>query len=487
MKKIFAILLLFTILLTVIPTAAIAQTTINNETEEHILNELKRARIPNAAIAIVQDDEVSYILKDSAHDTLFQIGSVAKSFTGFGILLLEDMGFLSVEDSVNQHLSWFEVLYNGDAVPHEDITIANLLHHTSGFTSNERRFPSTISLTKEEFIAQLIGVELEFYPSTAHVYGNVNYIVLGFIIEAVSGQSYDEFMTQQVLHPLGMYNTFTNAQNAYETGRVIGGHRLGFMQTRAWNPPVAAFTIPTGYIYSNITDMAHWANVQLGSTDISAQFERVIQRSHESGYAFREDSVNPFADKYVFYAAGWAVDLQNGSVAHSGSTPGYLANVHILTYEDIAIVVLGNLNGGLGIGHRLGNLVIDALEGEPFDRAQTDMFVFMDIAFIIFVIIGFAQICMLVRIIIKVKKRLDNGEIIKARFGKKNISWLFDPVLSIMGIIAFYVVPSIWMDTSREFIVLFAPSSLTWAGVAIWVMAVYSLFSFWVKIFVSPR
>jgi len=132
------------------------QRAVSNEAEQHILNELNRANIPNAAIAVIQNGETSYILKDSQHDTLFQIGSVSKSLTGFGVLLLEDMGLLSVSDPVNQHLPWFTVNYNGVSVPHEDITIYTLLQHSSGFTGNERQFPATNVVGLSEFISQVI-------------------------------------------------------------------------------------------------------------------------------------------------------------------------------------------------------------------------------------------------------------------------------------------------------------------------------------------
>ena len=152
------VMLVLAMLVFVLLTVASANTAISRDAEEHILNELRRANIPNAAVAVIQDGETSYILKSSAHDTLFQIGSVAKSFTGFGVLLLEDMRLLSVYDPVNQHLPWFWVSYNGTPVPHEDMTIYNLLHMTSGFTSDERLFERPrLTESTEEWIAGLQG------------------------------------------------------------------------------------------------------------------------------------------------------------------------------------------------------------------------------------------------------------------------------------------------------------------------------------------
>ncbi|MCL2621292.1 MAG: serine hydrolase, partial [Defluviitaleaceae bacterium] len=126
------------VLILALPITTFAQTIISNEAEEHILSELRRANIPNAAVAVMQNGETSYIFKDSTQDTLFQIGSVTKSFTGFGVLLLEDMGLLSVSDPVNRHLPWFDVRYNDIPVT---VTIYNLLQHRSGLTSDERLFP----------------------------------------------------------------------------------------------------------------------------------------------------------------------------------------------------------------------------------------------------------------------------------------------------------------------------------------------------------
>lgn len=478
MRKRLAILSLLALLFAVFPTAAFANITISNEAEEHILNELRRARIPNAAIAVMQDGETSYIFKDSTHETLFQIGSISKSFTGFGVLLLEDMGLLSVYDPVNQHLPWFDVRYNGQSVPHEDVAIYNLLQHTSGLTSDERRFPSSFIETTDELISRYTGIELAFYPSTQHVYGNVNYVILGLLIEAVSGQSYDAFMTEQVLRPLGLYNTFTNIERAYETDRVIGGNRLRFLQAVSWNPPVNPITIPTGYIYSNITDMARWAGIHLGIVDISEQFARVVQRSHEN-----IGSMDFFAHGNYFYTAGWNVTDEADRVRHNGSTPGYSASLRMYPHTNTAVVVLGNLTDRVV---PFGAFVSDTIAGEPFGRIGMDFNTIIDIFFTVLTILGIVYIGLFIRLFVKLRKRLRSGEMIKWSFTSKNIKWLFDPIFSIAGLVALYVVPSIYGNTSYQFAAMFSPASMTPAIIATWVGVVYSLCSFGVKVFIKP-
>ena len=479
--KVPSMVLYLILLILVLPTAVFAQAGVSREAEEHILNELRRANIPNAAIAVIQDGETSYIFRNSAHDTLFQIGSVSKSFTGIGVLLLEDMGLLSVHDPVNQYLSWFEVNYSGVPVPHEDITIYNLLHHTSGFTNDERRFPANvINLSKDNFTAQLTGIELAFYPSTEFMYGNLNYVILGFLIEAISGRSYDEFMTAQVLRPLGLYNTFTNVQNAHDTGLVIGGNRLRFMQPTSWNPPVDPLSIPTGFIYSNIEDMARWAGIQHGIINVSEQFSRIVQRSHEHNH----DSDVPFASKDFFYAAGWFVNFEDNSIRHGGAVPGYTAIVKIFQYSNTAVVVLSNLR--YDSMERLAMVVLDSVESRAFDSIGIDFFAILDIAFSILTVVGVVYVGLLVWLAMNAIKRLSSREVIKPKFTRQIIKWLIDPILSIAGLIAFYIIVPHMFGSSYANFALLSPASVNTAGIAIWVIVAYYSCAFMTKVFGLP-
>jgi len=479
MKKIIKALgsvMILVMMAVALSTTGSATAVINNEAEEHILNELRRANIPNSSIAVIQDSETSYIFRNSTYDTLFQIGSITKSFTGFGVLLLEEKGLLSVTDPVNQHLPWFEVNYNGVHVSNESITIYTLLQHTSGFTSDERLFrQAAVTETTDEFITRLVGLELEFYPSTTHVYGNMNYIILGLLIEAASGQSYDEFMTQHVLHPLGLYSTFTNMQRAYETGRVIGGNRLRFLHPLSWNPPKHPTTIPTGFIYSNIVDMARWAGIHLGTVDITEQFARVVQRSHENNHDF----TNPFADMDFIYAAGWGIDFETGSISHYGATAGYSSAIRMLSHNDTAVVVLGNLQQG---AIPFGNLVLDTIEGQPFSSVGMDIFTIIDIICTVSIAGIVIYIGFFIRFVVRVTKGLHNGEIANRKLTFKK-RWLIVPLIVIADLIYTYISPSMIANTSHEFAIMYSPASLTPTIIALWVMLVCSLCVFFARIF----
>ena len=478
MRKWLFALLSITLLFTATTTPILAYSQVSDEAESHIIAELNQANIPNAAIAIIHNGEVSYILHNSEHDALFAIGSVTKSFTGFGVLLLEDMGLLSVSDPVNQHLPWLEVNYNGLPVLQEDITIYTLLQHTSGFTADENRFPSTVNeLGKDELIAQLAGIELAFYPSLGHMYGNVNYIILGLIIEAVSGQSYDDFMTHNVLHPLGLYNTFANVNRAYDTCRVIGGHRLGFFRPRPTNEQWGSQTMPSGGMYSNISDMSRWAGIHLGVIEVNEQFTRVVQRSHENNHT----SPNPFADTDFHAAAGWNVMLEgnyfvgDGKIMHGGSTFGYVAYVGIIPERDMAIVMLSNVRQ-MNLSQWVF-LLWDAVDGE-FNTVGTDFFAIMDIAFVVLTALGALFIGLFVRLIIKLHKQVQSGERVKSKF---KIRWLVAFILSIIGVLIFHVVMPMLFIMPLGTLLLFSPASAITAIVSMWIMMGYSLLSLCVK------
>jgi len=465
---------------------AYADSKISDKAREHILGELEKARIPNAAIAILQEDEISYIFKDSTQDTLFEIGSVSKSFTAFGVLLLEDKGKLSVDDPVNKHLPWFEVNYQGVSVPHEDITIRNLLNHTSGFTSHEGHFaPVHDLITTDELIRQIIGSNLAFYPSEEFAYGNINYVLLGFIIEAVSGLSYDEYMKQNVLKPLDLHSTFTSRERAHETGLVIGGNRLGFL--RIWSREVkfSDFIVPTGNIYSSIADMGRWAQIQLGLVDIDEQFRKVVKRSHSlkpSNEALFDSLIESMGG---FYAAGWGVETNNEDINHAGMTTGYTAVVHMLPKRNTAVVFLNNLT------HApvdfIPDFVLETIEDGSFNTLPTAIFAIMDLIYTILTIVGIIVTGVFIWYAFRLAKKLQSGYKIKCKFSFKNIMLLFLPLALLTVTIGWNALLCITFGNKFTFIVLYSPLSYVYANISMVAMAVYALCFWWAKIFIQPK
>jgi len=459
-----------------------AQSGVSDEAKEHIISQLERANIPNSAVAIIRDGETSYILENSQYDTLFEIGSTAKPFTAFGVLVLEEMGLLSVTDPVTMHLPWFETHYNGTPVPNEDMRIYNLLQHTSGLTHDERRFPVFTVETTDEFIVLYSGIELAFYPSTNHLYSNANYVLLGILIETVTDLSYDEFMTQYVLHPLGMYNTFTSIENAHATGQAIGGYRRAFFRQTPVNIEYSPLLIPSGHIYSNISDMARWTGIHMGLVDIPEQFVRVVERSQENFHI----SVDPFADfDFHHVAGGWLVWEDGDSIEHMGATPGYFAIVRMLESENTAVVILGNLGIMAPTVNQLGNIALDAVIDGNFDRVGVDFYVILDVVLNVAIIWGVISLVKFIRLIVKTVKQIRDGHVV--RYNEMRAKWLLDLVFGIAVLAGIYfVLPNIF-SLPATLLIAVMPINLLIAIVFAWLDFAHSLFGLWTKMFVSPQ
>ncbi|MCL2445815.1 MAG: beta-lactamase family protein [Oscillospiraceae bacterium] len=385
--------------------------------------------------------------------------------TVFGILLLEDMGQLMVYDSVSQHLPWFNVRYNGGPV---DVTIYNLLHHTGGLIDTQM-FPPTEEMTEAELIAFLDGFELSLEPSTKFAYSNIGYILLGLIVEAASGQSYEGFMTQAVFHPLGMYDTFTNVQSARATGRAIGGHRSSFFRPRAYDVLVSTLMMSSGGIYSSISDMARWTGIHFGTIAVSEQFQQIVQRSRIHHHA----TDAPFGGSTT-YGAGW--EMFEGGFGHSGFTPGFISDLVIFPDRDIAAVVLTNLNMP---GLLWASLVADAVEGE-LTPIGTNMMAALDIGFSIVTIVVAAFSAVLFAVLgLNLFRHFTGGE--------TSASWVAPGVslavagagLAIMylGLPAMFGVP--YADTT-----IWGPGSIAPATAALWAMLAVSATSLLANVFV---
>ena len=225
--------------------------------------------------------------------------------------------------------------------------------------------------------------------------------------------------------------------------------------------------------------MARWVGIHLGTVEISEQFARVVQRSHENNHT----SQNPFADLGFVYAGGWGVSedgwgiLAYGSTQHAGGTFGYFAYAEIVPERDMALVILSNFRH-MNIPQWI-SLVWDAVNHGDLNRAGIDTYGIIDIAFVVLTAFGILFIGLFVRLAVKLHKQLRQGEKIKF---KLRIRWLIGFMLSMIGLLIFYVIVPVLFGMSFGMLLLLLPASMTTAIIALWIMAAYSLFSLWVRI-----
>lgn len=256
-------------------------------------------------------------------DTKFRLGSITKQFTATLILQLEQQGKLAVTDPISKYVP--------DSPPAwEKITIHHLLSHTSGlpnftgFPEYHKTKPLPSSLT--EMIARFRGKPLEFEPGSKWNYSNSGYILLGFIIEKVSGKPYADVLRESILDPLGMKDS------GYDMAGPILRHRAsGYTPVdKGWrNAEYIDMTIPhaAGALYSTVEDLLKWDQALYTDTLLPA--------------AARQKMFTPVLHDYGY---GWAVEKQgtHARIAHGGGIDGF--NTFIARYPDdrVTVIVLSN-------------------------------------------------------------------------------------------------------------------------------------------------
>lgn len=285
--------------------------------------------------------------------TKFRLGSITKQFTATCILLLEERGKLKVDDPVKKYM-------NDAPAAWDKVTIFNLLTHTSGIPSFTG-FPDyasteAIATTPEKLVARFRDKPLEFQPGEKWNYSNSGYVLLGYLIEKISQQSYSEFVQENIFTPLGMKDS------GYDSNSAIILHRASGYS------PSAKGTIHAGYIdmsipfsagslYSTTEDLLRWEQGLMGGKLLSA--------------AALAKMTTPFKNDYAF---GLAVHAVNGHkvIEHGGGIEGFNTEIAYYPEDKLTVVVLANLNGG--VPETIANALAQVAHGEkvvlPSERKE---------------------------------------------------------------------------------------------------------------------
>ncbi len=257
----------------------------------------------------------------------FRLGSITKQFTAACILLLEERGKLKTDDPVKKYMPDAPAAW-------DKITIYNLLTHTSGIPSftgfPDYRSTEAVPTTPEKLVARFRDKPLDFQPGEKWNYSNSGYVLLGYLVEKISGQSYKDFVQENIFKPLGMNDS------GYDSNSAVILHRA-YGYSPGSNGPVNAgyidMSIPfsAGALYSTTHDLLRWEQGLFGGKLLSA--------------ASLKKMTTPFKENY---ACGLSVRTVNGhtEIDHGGGIEGF--NTELAYYPDdkLTIVVLANLNGG---------------------------------------------------------------------------------------------------------------------------------------------
>ena len=349
--------------------------------------------VPGVGLAVVEGGEISYVrgygVRDVTTgapvtpDTQFPVGSVTKSFTALGVMLLVEAGRIELDAPVVTYLPEFRL---ADPEATRTVTVRHLLSHTTGLTRTDAStYDPTITGT--EIVAAAATTPLVGAPGERFVYSNVNTIIAGAVIERVTGRSWKAFTRERVLEPLGMTNTTLSIDELRRQQDVALPHELDVQRgLRPTDYLTLGADAPAGALNSSAAEMARYLRFQLGNgaplltrENLNAMHARGVATAEfglaeliaaqAEAAADRPESVpDPLTTDggYGFY---WGTGrcLGTDTVEHGGSTTGFRANVTLLPETRSGVVVLTN-NGSDGANYFIESLrlhVAALLLGRP--------------------------------------------------------------------------------------------------------------------------
>jgi D-alanyl-D-alanine carboxypeptidase len=260
-------------------------------------------------------------------ESKFRLGSLTKQFTAAAILQLMEKGALSLDDPIARH-------YRAAPDAWRDVRLMHLLTHTSGipsYTSQPGFFDTTALFehTPEEIIALTRDLPLLFRPGEKFKYNNGGYVLLGHVIEQLSGQSFEAYLHQNLLRPLGLDATGYEHTQALIPFRARA-YRFG--QSGIENAAFIAMSVPhaAGSVYSTADDLFAWLKALKASRPISASSVALMIQDHGQGYGM-----------------GFAVQSQFGRrhLVHAGGINGFSVVLSHYPETDTTFIVLANIQG----------------------------------------------------------------------------------------------------------------------------------------------
>jgi len=381
-------ILLLVVALT-LPAALLAQArpaTPPPDFDAYVAAVMKQFQVPGMGIAIVKDGQVvlakGYGVKrlGSADkvdaDTRFGIASNTKAFTALALGLLVEEGKLEWDAPVVNYLPQFMMW---DSWVTRQITVRDLLVHRSGLglgAGDLLWWPPT-TYTPPEIMRRLRYIEPATSFRSAYAYDNVLYLVAGQLIQAVSGQSWSDFVTTRIIRPVGMRQaTTTHAAANDVAGNVAATHARVDGVVQVVKPFSDPNTDPAGGINAGANDMARWMIAQMDSGRVgdkqlwkpgTTRQQWTLVTPMPFGPAPKE--LAPYTANFVGYALGFNVRDYRGQklVTHTGGLPGYVSLLMMLPNQKVGVVVLTNQESGAAF-QSIGLHVLDYyLNAPPFD------------------------------------------------------------------------------------------------------------------------
>ena len=328
----------------------------------------KELGIPGMSLAIVKDGEIIFMkgfgYKDFEKkipvtaDTQFAIGSSSKAFTALSVLMSQDEGKLSLDDSPKKYLPYFKI---NDAEIDKNITVRDLMAHSSGLNRTDLGW-ITGKLTREEIIRVAGEAKPMAKLREKFFYQNVMFVTAGEIVSKVQKQPWEKFVPERIFKPLGMTNSTMSLKEMQKTKDYSFGYEYNFDTKATRNLPLRDIDeiAPAGSINSSARDMTQWLKFVLNRGELNGK--RLVS---EKGYDEWTKPQMKIAGKSA-YGLGWFIRDWNGLkvVEHGGNIDGFNALVATIPEKRLGFVMLTNVSGS-GLGPELMPVVWENILGKP--------------------------------------------------------------------------------------------------------------------------
>jgi CubicO group peptidase (beta-lactamase class C family) len=318
----------------------------------YINAQMRRLHIPGAALAIIEDDQTVYQRgfgrarpggEIPTPLTPFFIGSLTKSFTALAVMQLVEAGKIELDAPVQRYLPWFHV---ADSQASAQMTVRHLLNQTSGLPmllgmAALGNIDSRSGAAKRQ-VQALSTLKLTRPVGSKCEYSNLNYNILGLVIEAASGEVYVDYVQKHIFDPLEMRHSYTTKAAAQQNGLAVGNRHWFSLPFPAPDLPIPLGSLASGQLISCTEDMTHYLIAHLnggryGNTQILSSAS--IDELHRGVMELKMGEIGG-----GLYGMGWFdIDLgQTKTYSHGGNVPDFSAFMALIPEEKRAAVLLLN-------------------------------------------------------------------------------------------------------------------------------------------------
>ncbi len=325
---------------------------------------MKAFDVPGIAVGIIKDGKVIHAKgygvrslntqQRTDENTLFGIASNSKAFTCAALGMLVDEGKIKWDDKVRDYIPELK-LYSPYVT--EEFTIRDLVTHRSGLglgAGDLMFFPDSSDFELKDIIYNLRFLKQVSGFRTKYDYDNNLYIIAGEVVARVSGKSWDDFVTERILQPLGMNKTATSFDRLKDKSDVIDGHAPvnGKVQVIARSSMKVGHS--AGGINSNITDLCKWVQLWLnkgkyGDGLSKSLFSNNVYREMTSAQTIIQvGGPGPYNTHFAAYGLGFFLSDEKGykKVTHTGGLEGMVTQITMIPELNLGIIVLTNQQEG---------------------------------------------------------------------------------------------------------------------------------------------